>query len=96
MNSFLILLFVMIILFLCILFFRKKNIYEKQLEGLYKAKEQESAKAQKLKQFQDMVWQSINTIHLYAALSEEQNDLLEIKENQQFIQKECEKIEKEL
>lgn len=100
MTMFLILLFGLLSIVFCVMFLRQKkkmsqknDDYEKLVEELKKAKEQGHFTVRKFDQFQDKVWQAINTIHLYAALSEEESDSLKIKENQQAIQMECEKIE---
>ena len=45
---------------------------------------------------QESLWQSVNTIHLLAALAEEESSSEDVKETQRMICAECEKIQQQL
>ena len=49
-----------------------------------------------LHMIQESLWQSVNTIHLLAALAEEESSSEDVKETQRMICAECEKIQQQL
>ncbi len=62
---------------------------QSQIEAL---QTQSATAARELEKLRQEVWQSANTIHFYAALSQENIPPTQIKENQQAIQAQCEQI----
>ncbi len=75
---------------------RKLRLYEKRLEDLHQEKVREHADSIHLHVLQETLWQSVNTIHLLAALSEEESSSQELKEKQRMILTECGKIGQQL
>ena len=75
---------------------RRIHLHEKQMAELQEEKAQEHSDSIHLHNLQEMLWQAVNTIHLLAALSEEESSSEEIKDKQRMILTECEKIEQQL
>ena len=69
---------------------------EKQMEVLHSERAQEYADSIYLNMIQESLWQSVNTIHLLAALAEEESSSEDVKETQRMICAECEKIRQQL
>jgi len=73
--------------------FRRQKIDAEALQKELLQKEEEIAKLNDLKK---SVFQDLNAIHLYAALSEEETQSESLKEKQRVIMDMCEKIIKQL
>ena len=79
-----------------VLMHQKLHRCEKQMRDLHLQKTQEYADSIHLHMIQESLWQSVNTIHLLAALAEEESSSEDVKETQRMICAECEKIQQQL
>ena len=90
---------VLIIIYLVILL-RKKEIQfrgvQAQMSQMQKQMEQAIQMSDGIKAVRDEVWDSANTIHLYAALSDEESNSASIKEKQSEIIRLSEKIMRQI
>lgn len=71
------------------------NIFRRQkidAEALQKELLQKEEEIEKLKDLKKSVFQDLNAIHLYAALSEEETQSESLKEKQRVIMDVCEKM----
>ena len=75
------------------------NIFRRQktdVEALQKELEKKEEELLKLKEIKEDIFQDLNAIHLYAALSEEETQVQTLKEKQTAVMGICEKIMKKL
>ena len=99
MNTYYIALFALLSVVLgaaAVLMHQKLHRCEKQMRDLHLQKMQEYADSIHLHMIQESLWQSVNTIHLLAALAEEESSFEDVKETQRMICAECEKIQQQL
>jgi len=75
------------------------NIFRRQkidVEALQKELQQKEEELTRLHDIKKTVLQEVNTIHLYAALSEEETQTESLKEKQRVIMDVCKKVIQEL
>ena len=99
MNTYYIALFALLSVVLgaaAVLMLQKLHRCEKQMRDLHLQITQEYADSIHLHMIQESLWQSVNTIHLLAALAEEESSSEDVKETQRMICAECEKIQQQL
>lgn len=99
MQDIILILLVLIIVYLVILL-RKKEIQfrdvQAQMSQMQEQMEQTIRMSNDIKAVRDEVWDSANTIHLYAALSDEESNAVSIKEKQSEIIRLSEKIMRQI
>ena len=95
MQYIILILLVLIIVYLVVLL-RKKEIQlrevQAQMSRMQEQIEQTIQTSNDIKAVRDEIWASANTIHLYAALSDEESNSVSIKEKQSEIIRLSEKI----
>lgn len=86
---YLILLIVVLILFAVMMYLEEKRIQnlKKQLQDLKEEKQDQSHAIVECGESRQQIWEAMNTIHLYASLSEEEAKTDSLKEKQVEIQK---------
>ena len=71
---------------------RQVRIQKQKIQNLQTQIEQIKRKASDFDKMCEVIWHSTNTIHLYAALSEENTQIQDLKKNQLEILQSAEKI----
>ncbi|MGI6053669.1 MAG: hypothetical protein ACOYA8_02255 [Clostridium sp.] len=71
---------------------KKRKELEKELDMAKKKLEEKPDGAEKARELRNAVWQSINTVHLYASLSREEAKTRSLREKQGEILAACQEI----
>ncbi len=79
-----------------VILWRKTRLQERQMAALRAESRREHPDSIRLRLLREMLWRSVNTIHLLAALTEEESSAEERKDNQRMILAECGKIQQQL